>query len=138
MVTKPGANGPKPFFESGSDEKLMIVVVRPWKLFSQTMISPLSSGMPLLMWAHLLASFMDVSTASAPVFIGRAISSPDNSQSFFRNGPILSFENALDVSETLPSWSTAAWTILGCRWPWLIAEYELSMSMYFLPSTSQT
>ena len=36
--TKPGVNGPKPSRASGSSENETIVVVRPWKLPSQTMI----------------------------------------------------------------------------------------------------
>ncbi len=117
MVTNPGVNGPKPLLESGSLEKPTIVVVLPWKLFSQTMISPSSSGISLTWWAYLRASLIDVSTASAPVFIGSAISMPLILQSFFRNGPILSFENALEVRVTRFICSTAALTILPWRWP---------------------
>ena len=38
ILTKPGVNGPKPSRYSGSEEKPTMVVVRPWKLLSQTMI----------------------------------------------------------------------------------------------------
>ncbi len=38
-MRKPGANGPKRLVASGSVEKPTIVVVRPWKLPSATMIS---------------------------------------------------------------------------------------------------
>ena len=38
-IRKPGVNGPKRLVESGSVEKPTIVVVRPWKLPSATMIS---------------------------------------------------------------------------------------------------
>ena len=48
---KPGVNGPKPARYWSSDEKPTIVVVRPWKLSSQTMISAWSSGDA----AHLIA-----------------------------------------------------------------------------------
>ena len=90
------------------------------------------------MCAYLLASLMDVSTASAPVFIGSATSIPETLHSLFRNAPILSLWKALEVKVTRFIWSAAALTIFGCMCPWLIAEYELSMSMYFLPSTSHT
>jgi len=36
---KPGVNGPKPSRYSGSEEKPMMVVVRPWKLPAATIIS---------------------------------------------------------------------------------------------------
>ena len=35
-TSNPGVNGPKPFLESSSVEKLTIVIVRPWKLPLQT------------------------------------------------------------------------------------------------------
>ena len=43
----PGANGPKPSPYCGSEENPTMVIERPWKLFSQTMISARPSGMPL-------------------------------------------------------------------------------------------
>ena len=43
---KPGVNGPNPSLYCASDENPTIVVVRPWKLFSQTMISALPAGTP--------------------------------------------------------------------------------------------
>jgi hypothetical protein len=46
-IRKPGVNGPKPARATGSVEKLMIVVVRPWKLPSATMIVARSAGTPL-------------------------------------------------------------------------------------------
>ena len=47
MIVKPGVYGPKSLRASGSVEKLMIVVVRPWKLPSATMIYAWPSGTPL-------------------------------------------------------------------------------------------
>ena len=44
---KPGVNGPKPSRYCASVEKLTMVIVRPWKLFAQAMISAWPSGMPL-------------------------------------------------------------------------------------------
>ena len=44
MSLKPGVNGPKSSRYCCSDENPTIVVVRPWKLFSQTMISARSLG----------------------------------------------------------------------------------------------
>jgi hypothetical protein len=46
-MSKPGANGPKPSRASGSVEKEMMVVVRPWKLPSQTMMRACSAATPL-------------------------------------------------------------------------------------------
>src|SRR5512134_2627666 len=40
----PGVNGPKPSLYAFSEENPTIVVVRPWKLLLQTMISALSAG----------------------------------------------------------------------------------------------
>ncbi len=49
-----------------------MVVVRPWKFCSQTTISCAPAGTPFTYWPHLRAALMAVSTASAPVFMGRA------------------------------------------------------------------
>ena len=46
-VTNPGVYGPKPARAAGSSEKLMIVVVRPWKLPPMTTIVARPSGTPL-------------------------------------------------------------------------------------------
>jgi len=43
----PGVNGPKPPYASGSLENPTIVVVRPWKLFSMTMMFAWSLATPL-------------------------------------------------------------------------------------------
>ena len=48
----------------------MIVVVRPWKFEPATMISAVPSGTPFTWYAHLRATFIADSTASAPEFIG--------------------------------------------------------------------
>jgi hypothetical protein len=45
-IRNPGANGPKPSRAEGSVEKPTMPSVRPWKLFSQTMISAAPSGTP--------------------------------------------------------------------------------------------
>ena len=47
MTLKPGVNGPNPVVETGSVENETMVMVRPWKLLRQTMISALFSGTPL-------------------------------------------------------------------------------------------
>jgi hypothetical protein len=46
-ILKPGVNGPNPSRYCPSVEKETIVIVRPWKLFEQAMISAWPSGMPL-------------------------------------------------------------------------------------------
>jgi hypothetical protein len=46
-ILKPGVYGPKSSRASGSVEKLTMVVVRPWKLFSATTIVAWPSGTPL-------------------------------------------------------------------------------------------
>ena len=48
MILNPGVAGPKNSLYCGVDEKLTIVVVRPWKLPEQTMISAWSLAMPFL------------------------------------------------------------------------------------------
>ncbi len=45
-IRKPGVKGPKRLVESGSVEKPTIVVVRPWKFPSATMISAFGYGTP--------------------------------------------------------------------------------------------
>ena len=70
MTLKPGVKGPKPSLYWSSVEKPTMVVVRPWKLSAQTMISALSFVMPLTFSPHLRAALMAVSTASAPEFMG--------------------------------------------------------------------
>src|ERR1019366_9350726 len=56
ITLKPGVNGPKPSRYCASVEKLTWVIVRPWKLLAQTMISALPSGMPLILYPHLRAA----------------------------------------------------------------------------------
>ncbi len=46
MILKPGVKGPKPWRYCSSLEKPTIVVVRPWKLFSQMTISAASGATP--------------------------------------------------------------------------------------------
>lgn len=46
-ISNPGVYGPKSARASGSVEKLMIVVVRPWKLSAATTILAWPSGTPL-------------------------------------------------------------------------------------------
>jgi hypothetical protein len=46
-IRKPGVYGPNPSRASGSVEKLTIVVVRPWKLPSNTTMTASPSGTPL-------------------------------------------------------------------------------------------
>ena len=119
---KPGVNGPKPSRYWSSDENPTIVVVRPWKLSSQTMISAFPSGTPRTSYPHFRTILIPVSTASAPVFIGSAASNPDASQSSRRNGPIRSLWKAREVSVRRSSWARAAAMMSGCRWPWFTAE----------------
>jgi hypothetical protein len=66
---KPGANGPKPSRVPASVENPTIVVVRPWKLPSNTRISALPSSTPLCRLPQRRAALIAVSTASAPAFI---------------------------------------------------------------------
>ena len=116
----------------------MIVVVRPWKLFSATTIVAAFSATPLTWYPHLRATLMAVSTASAPVFIGSTRSVPHRSASSWQNGPNWSCRNARLVSVTRSSCSRAAATSAGWRWPKLSAEYPARQSRYRRPSTSVT
>ena len=100
----------------------MIVVVRPWKLPPNATITASFAGTPLTSYPHLRATLIAVSTASAPVFIGRTISMPASSASSAQNGPKCSWSNARLTSVTRSSWRWAASTRRGCRWPKLIAE----------------
>ena len=68
--------GPKWFFDPGSEEKEMMVVVLPWKLLLQTTIWACPSGIPFTVCPHLRVIFMAVSTPSAPVFMGNRLSKP--------------------------------------------------------------
>ncbi len=47
-MRKPGVNGPKSLRANSSSEKLMIVVVRPWKLPAATMMLAWSAATPLI------------------------------------------------------------------------------------------
>ncbi len=73
MILKPGVKGPKPSLYCSSVLKPTMVVVRPWKLSAQTMISAWSLAMPLTFSPHLRAALMAVSTASAPEFMGSTL-----------------------------------------------------------------
>jgi hypothetical protein len=85
-VDRPGGNGPKPSRYCASVDKPVMAIERPWKLPRQAMISARPSGMPLILWPHLRAALMAVSTASSPVFTGSARSSPVSRVSRCRNG----------------------------------------------------
>ena len=74
MRLKPGVKGPKPSRYFSTEEKVIMVTVRPWKLPSQTMISAWSAATPLTVYPHLRAILIAVSTASAPEFMGSIIS----------------------------------------------------------------
>jgi hypothetical protein len=69
-----------------------------------------------------------VSTASAPVFIGNALSMPVVSQTARRNGPSRSVWKARLVTASCIACSTSAWTSAGWPWPKLTAEYADIMS----------
>ncbi len=75
-----------------------MVVVRPWKLPAATMISARSNSTPLTSYAHLRATLMADSTASAPVFIVSTISVPVSAARSRQNAPNWSLWNARDVS----------------------------------------
>ena len=77
-----------------------MVVVRPWKLFSQTMISAWSCGMPLRVYPQRRTALMAVSTASAPVFIGSTISMPQSCASSATKRGNWSLRKAREVSVT--------------------------------------
>src|SRR5699024_6501059 len=125
----PGSMGPNPRLYSASDDKETAVIVLPWKLPSQAMISALSSATPFTSYAQRLAALIAVSTASAPVFIGSALSLFVSLQIFSYHGPSWSLCNALEVKVTAFTWSFSALIILGWRCPWLTAEYALNISM---------
>jgi hypothetical protein len=107
---------------SGSVEKLTIVVVRPWKLPSNVTMLARPAGTPLTSYPHLRAVFSAVSTASAPLFIGRTMSLPHISASSLTNGPNWSWSNARLTSVTRSSWRRTAAVSRGLRWPKLTAE----------------
>ena len=136
--TKPGANGPKSSRATGSSLNPTIVVVRPWKFPSATMMVAASAGTPFTRYAHARATLMPVSTASAPVFIGSTRSLPHRSASAVANAPNWSLWKARLVSVTRPSCSVAAAMRAGCRCPKFSAEYAARRSRYRLPSTSVT
>ena len=65
----------------------MTPIVLPWKLPLKPNIKASFSGIFLRIYAHLLASLSDVSTASAPVFIGKTISYLKISVIYLANSP---------------------------------------------------
>ena len=116
----------------------MMVVVRPWKLPSMTMMLAWSSGTPLTRYPQRRLTFRAVSTASAPVFIGRTMSLPVSSARACENGPSWSLWKARLVRVSRESWSWARASSRGCPWPKFSAEYPARQSRYRLPSTSVT
>ena len=66
---------------------LMTPMVRPWKLPAALRTRARPSGTPFFSYAHLRASLMPVSTASAPVFIGRTMSYPKSLVTFSAKAP---------------------------------------------------
>ena len=125
---KPGANGPKPRRASSSVENETIVVVRPWKLPSATMIVARPAGVPLTSYPHLRAVLIAVSTASAPVFMGSIISVPVNAVSLSANVSSRSWSKAREVSVRRSNCACAAAVRAGWRCPKFSAEYPASRS----------
>src|SRR5690606_34482222 len=117
-----GSIGPNPLRYSGSDDRETAVIVRPWKFPLHAMISALFSSTPLTSYAQRRAALKAVSTASAPVFIGNAISLPEILQIISYHGASISLWNAREVNVTRSAWSFNAWIIFGWRCPWLTAE----------------
>ena len=63
-----------------------------------------------------------VSTASAPLFMSRALSKPVSLQSFSNSGGNWSLRNARLVRARVLIWAIMASAILGWLWPWFTAE----------------
>ena len=61
--------------------------VLPWKLPAALKTMAWPSATPFFWYAHLRASFSAVSTASAPVFMGKTMSYPNMSVIFCANLP---------------------------------------------------
>ncbi len=99
-----------------------MVMVRPWKLLEQTMISAWSGSTPLRSYPHLRATLMAVSTASAPVFIGSTASCRDSRARSAQKRPSWSLWNARLVRVSRWSWASAASIRAGWRWPKFSAE----------------
>ena len=99
-----------------------MVVVRPWKLFSQTIISASSRGICLCVYPHRRTALMAVSTASAPVFMGSTISMPHMRASSSTKRGNWSLRKAREVSVTRSACSRSAWRMRGWQWPWFSAE----------------
>jgi len=70
MYLKPGGRGSKPFWYFGWPVAVMAARVRPWK--ESTAVSISGCSMPRIVCAHLRASLMAVSFASAPEFTKKA------------------------------------------------------------------
>ena len=85
-----------------------MVVVRPWKLFRQTTISAWSAGMPLRVYPQRRTALIEVSTASAPVFIGSTISIPHSSASSWAKRGSWLLRKAREVSVSRAAWSWRA------------------------------
>ena len=119
----PGVNGPNPPRAVSSEEKLTMLIVRPWKLLSATtMFAAMAAGTPLTSAPHLRATLRPLSTASAPVFIGSTMSLPHSRASAAQKGPSWSEWNARLIRVTASSWRWAAAMISALRWPKLTAE----------------
>ena len=99
-----------------------MVVVRPWKLPSATMMVASCAGIPLTVYPHLRATLIAVSTASAPEFIGTTMSLPVRVARSAQNGPNWSWWKARLTRVTRSSCSWAAARISGCPWPKFSAE----------------
>ena len=99
-----------------------MVVVRPWKLFSQTMISAWSCGMPLRVYPQRRAALMAVSTASAPVFIGSTISMPHSLRQFLAEARQLVVAEGARRQRDARRLLDSACRMRGWQWPWLSAE----------------
>ena len=128
IETKPGTNGPKSLRYCSVVLALMADIVRPWKLFLNTMISAAFGAMPLIEYPQRRASLIAVSTASTPVLVGKAMSKSHSRVSFSRKPGSRSLRIARDVNVTLRACASSAARMRGWPCPWLTAEYALTQS----------
>src|SRR5665648_843871 len=76
-IDKTGCERAVSLYDSGSDDIETIVMVRPWKLPSQTTICASFLGILFTLYPHFRISLRAVSSASAPEFIGKTLSYPN-------------------------------------------------------------
>src|SRR6266568_4827821 len=133
---KPPGSGSKPWWYFSCAVAVTVASVRPWKPPRMLMMSPRSLEPCSL--AHLRASLMAVSLASAPEFEKKTRSAKECSQRRAASCACCGMWKRLETWTRVAACSRSVPTTFGWQWPSAVTAMPPVKSRYSLPSESQT